>query len=366
MKLWQIAVLLIAGIGVGVAFPGRLTGLFGTVTLYVFLPALIFEAAWQLDLRVMRQVWRPIVLLAFPGVLVTAAIVGAATHVAGALPWRVALLLGAVLSATDPVAVVAIFRQLVVPKTLATIVESEALLNDAVAVVVYRVILMTFAIGATAAGTVQIAAGAVLGTAFGIGLGVVAAFVTSLILRRGIGAVAQTGLTFVAAYGAYFAADRLQWSGIFAVVSLGIVLRALETRHDVVRRADGVERAWSIAAAAANAVLFFLVGAALDVTRLLHAPLVILLTLLAVAAARILLAYGGLALVRPRLDLRWKTVVRLAGVRGALSLALALATPLAIEQRPIIIDATFAVVLVTVLVSSFTIEPRVRELGLDA
>ncbi|MDQ2872174.1 MAG: cation:proton antiporter [Candidatus Eremiobacteraeota bacterium] len=364
MKLWQIAALLVAGIVVGTLEPGKLSWLFGHVTLYVFLPALIFEASWQLDLRLMRAAWKAIAALAFPGVAITAAIVSAAVHYLAGVPVAVALLLGAVLSATDPVAVVAIFRRLSVPPLLATIVESESLLNDAVAVVLYRGVLLQIAIGLSVGSGLRIAAAAVVGVLLGIAIGVAIAYLTAFALRGSVGTAVQTVATFAAAYLAYFAADRLGLSGIFAVVALGIALRELERRNLRVESAAGVERAWDRAAIAANVVLFFLLGAALDVTHLRSDLRLIGVTLLAVFVARFVLAYGLLAIARPQVDSRWKVVVRLAGVRGALSLALALATPAFLSGRDVVIDATFAVVLVTVLVSSLTLEPRVANLKL--
>ena len=99
MKLGQIAVLLVAGIVAGALFPGKLTALFGTATLYVFLPALIFEGAWNLDAHAMRRAWAPIALLAVPGVIITAALIAVCAHFAGGFAWGAALLLGAILSA---------------------------------------------------------------------------------------------------------------------------------------------------------------------------------------------------------------------------------------------------------------------------
>lgn len=364
LKLWHISALVFAGVGVGVLIPNRLTALFPVATLYVFLPALIFEAAWQLDLRIMAREWRPIALLAFPGVIVTAAVVGGIVHFALGLPIGAGLLLGAILSATDPVAVVSIFRRLPIPKTLATIVESEALLNDAVAVVLYRMIITTLIFGVTTAGGIQIAAQAGLGSLAGILLGVAFAFVSACALRARIPAWLQVAATFVAAYAAYVTADRLNWSGIFAVVALGVTLHVLERRLSPVQRAFGVSRAWQSAATIANALLFFLIGTALDVRTLTARLAIIGLTLFAIVLARTLLDYGGLALIQPRIDSRWRTVIRFAGVRGALSLALALALPLTLPQRSIIIDSTFAVVIVTIVIATLTLSGRIRKLDL--
>ncbi|HKU66572.1 MAG TPA: sodium:proton antiporter [Candidatus Baltobacteraceae bacterium] len=364
MKLWHIAALLVAGIAIGVALPGRLTSLFGQATLYVFLPALIFEAAWNLDVHLVKRTAAPIALLAVPGVAITAAVIAVCVHYAGALDWNAALLLGVILSATDPVAVVAVFRRLPIPKELATIVESESLLNDAVAVVLYRAILAAVLASSGAPAIWRAAGDAVLGIAIGIALGGALAYVTAFALRRHIGAPVQSVATFAGAYAGYFIADRFGWSGIFTVLTFGIVLREVERHRISVTAAQGVDTFWGIVALIANVALFFLVGAAIDFRHLVYVLPAAGVTLGAVLLARVLLSYGILAPVRAQLKPFWQTVVRMAGIRGALSLALALATPAAIAQRNLLIDVTFAVVVVTILVGTLTLTRRLERLDL--
>ena len=364
MRLWHISALLVAGVTIGALFPGRLTGLFGQATLYVFLPALMFEGAWHLDARLMRGSWRAIALLALPGVAVTAAIVALFVHYFAGFAWVPACALGAILCATDPVAVIAIFRRLPVPRRLATIVESEALFNDAVAVVLYRAVLAASLLLPGGGGPVRAAFNALTGVAFGILLGAALAYVASFVLRKRIDTSVQCLATLVGAYGGYFLAERAGWSGIFAVVAFGIALRELERTQLPVRSAQGVESFWAGIATSANFVLFFLLGAALDFTRLAAGAPVAGITLAAVLLARIVLAYGLLHFVRSQVRRVWQTVVRMAGIRGALSLALALAMPAAAGQRGAIIDATFAVVLVTLLAGSLTLDKRIQRLDL--
>src|SRR5215469_12131221 len=146
MKGWQIAVTIAAGVVVGIFEPGRFEYVLGYATLYVFLPPLLFEAAWNLSYRAIARQWPAIVTLAGPGVLVTALIVAGALSIVR-VDFGSALLMGAILSATDPIAVIAIFRSLKTPKTLVTIVECESLFNDAVAVVLYRGVLAAIALG---------------------------------------------------------------------------------------------------------------------------------------------------------------------------------------------------------------------------
>lgn len=363
MKLWQIAAVLIAGIGVGIALPDRLTNTFGEATLIVFLPALIFEAAWNLDFHEMRRAWKPIVLLAVPGVFVTAAIIAVCVRVAGGAAWPAAILLGAILSATDPVAVIALFRQIPVPKRLATIVQSETLLNDAIAVVLYRAVSAAVLVTAGSAGVAGAAGLAIAGVAVGIGIGFAFAFLTAIALAERVSAPVQTAATILGAYATYFIAEYFGWSGIFAVLTFGIVLRELERHRITVTAAVGVSKSWYVIAAIANVALFFLIGAALDLTRLEHTLPAAGVTVGAVLLSRVAVAYGLLAFVHVKPA--WRTVVRMAGVRGALSLALALATPARMPGRTLIVDATFAVVVVTILVGALTLRRRVGALDLE-
>lgn len=365
MKLWHIAALLVAGIAVGIAAPGRLTVFFGQATLYVFLPALIFEAAWNLDFHLMRRARAPIALLAVPGVALTAGVIALCVHFIGTFTWSAALVLGAILSATDPVAVVAVFRRLPVPRELATIVESESLLNDAVAVVLYRAIVAAVVVSASTSNIAHAAWEALLGVAIGIAIGAALAYLAAFALRRHIGAAVQSAATFIAAYGGYMLSDHFGWSGIFTVLTFGIVLRELERHRISIASAQGVERFWDSIALTANLVLFFLVGAALDLRDLVPVLPAAGITLGAVLIARLLLSYGLLSLAHAHLKPMWRTVVRMAGIRGALSLALALATPLAIAQRNLMIDVTFAVVVVTILAGTLTLTRRLERLNLE-
>jgi CPA1 family monovalent cation:H+ antiporter len=357
VKLWQILLVVALGIGYGLIEPGRLAYAFGHATLYVFLPALLFEAAWNLNYRAIRRQWIAIFALAGPGVLLTAFIVAGALSIVR-VPFGPALLCGAILSATDPIAVVAVFRRLKVPTTLRTIVECESLFNDAVAVALYRGVLVAVAVGIAGAGTIALVVAQTFGSALGgVALGIAIAFFAARILRRSAGATVQIAATIAGAYGAYFAADYLALSGIFATIAFGIAFRFFERSWITLRLAEDVNRFWDVAALAANVLVFFLVGAALHFGRIFEEPAFTIACLAAIAIARIVV--GGFLLLGayPR---EWVGVVRVAGMRGGLSLALALAIPAAVPYREAIIDATFAVVLATLAAASFTITPVVR------
>jgi CPA1 family monovalent cation:H+ antiporter len=356
VKLWQILAVVALGVLYGLLEPGSLTFAFGQATLYVFLPALLFEAAWNLNYRAIRRQWLAIATLAGPGVLLTAAIVAGSLALVR-VPLGPALLAGAILSATDPIAVVGVFRRLRVPQTLVTIVECESLFNDAVAVALYRGVLLALTLGAAgAASTALIALQTVAGAVGGAALGIALAFVVARALR-GRGSVRlQIGATFLCAYGAYFAADHLRLSGIFATIACGIALRYYERSWITLRIAEDVDRFWDLAALLANVLVFFMVGAALQIGRVAQEPVFAVACIVGVAVARF--AVGGLLLPGPY-PREWIGVVRAAGMRGALSLALALAIPATVPYRGAIVDATFAVALATLAASSFTLAPVV-------
>jgi monovalent cation:H+ antiporter, CPA1 family len=357
VKLWQILVVVALGVGYGLIEPGRFAYAFGHATLYVFLPALLFEAAWNLDYKAIGRQWIAIAALAGPGVLLTALLVAGALSLVR-VPFGPAFLTGAILSATDPIAVVAVFRRLKVPKTLATIVECESLFNDAVAVALYRGALAVLVLGTAGAGALALIAVETLGGAVGgAALGVLLALGVARVLRNGRNTGFQIAGTILCAYGAYFAADYLRLSGIFATIACGIALRYYERSRITLRLAEDVNRFWDVAALLANVLVFFMVGAALQIGRVTAAPAFAVACLLAIAVARIVVAGFLLAGPYPR---EWIDVVRVAGMRGGLCLALALALPASVPYREAIVDATFAVSLATLAASSFTLVPVVR------
>ncbi|MFZ0682153.1 MAG: cation:proton antiporter [Candidatus Cybelea sp.] len=357
MKLWQILTVVVLGVLYGLIAPGRLAYALGHATLYVFLPALLFEAAWNLNFRAMRRQWIAIATLAGPGVLFTAAIVAGALSIVR-VPFGPALLAGAILSATDPIAVVAVFRRLKVPRTLATIVECESLFNDAVAVALYRGVLVAIGLGAASAGTIAIVTlHTVAGAAGGAALGVAIAFVTARVLRGRRRVRFQIAATVLCAYGAYFAADYLALSGIFATIAYGIALRYYERSWITLSIAEDVSRFWDVAALLANGLVFFMVGAGLQIARVAYEPVFTVACIAGVAVARFVVSAMLLPFPYPR---NWLDVVRVAGMRGALSLALALALPASAPYREAIIDGTFAVALATLAASSLTLVPVVR------
>jgi CPA1 family monovalent cation:H+ antiporter len=327
-----------------------------------FLPALIFEAAWDFDTGLLRRVWAPILVLAFPGVIITAFLVACGVALTGNIAMTSALVLGAIVSATDPVAVLALFRRLRMPHALLAVVEGESVVNDGVAIVLTQ-ILLSNALGefhGDILGTI-IRALAVVGG--GVFIGASAAIVLGFAFGWTRSLWAWVVITVVLAYGTYGAASFIGFSGIFAVVAAGLFAPAcagLPVTSDVNKRIEGI---WDAVAFIANAVVFFLVGLNITFDGIFHSPLVPVAALVATLVARSFLAYGLLPLRSlPEGNLAWRHTVALAGLRGGLSLALALGLPLRLPARETILDAVFAIVFVTSVVQGTLLEPLLRKL----
>ncbi len=322
---------------------------FGDALLFVFLPPLIFEAAWNLDLGELRRTAVRVALLAVLGTLATAGIVAGGLVLANALPFASALLFGAIVAATDPVAVVAAFRRVHVPERLRTVVEAESLSNDGVALVLFG-----FALALASGQSVSLGADVGLGAlevAGGVAIGALAGVLCSGVLRGTNASEYEITVTIVLAYLAYLAATAAHCSGIFATAAGAIALRATAARiPGAISNRDDVDRAWSALAFVANAVVFIATGLLIRPERVLHEPGLVVAAIVSVTLARVLLA---LLAERER---NGRITVFLAGMRGALPLALALSLPDALPFRPQIIDATFAVVLVTIVAQGAPLE----------
>jgi len=345
-----------------VSIPGTLQH-FAPSLLFVFLPALVFEAAWNLDGAALRRQWLPIALLALPGVLLTVAVVAGGLVLFGQMPIVPALLLGTILAATDPIAVIPIFRRLAIPDDLATIVEGESLFNDGAAIVLYGA-LVTAALAASGSLPFWSLTLEIVGVSLGgAAIGFVAALLITLLLRGNRDVSLELVGTVVAPNRGDFAGVALHGSGIFAALVAGIALRTFARSRDNQAGVAAVDSFWSAIAFFATSILFLLMGLAISLPRILHEPLLVASTLGLIIAARLLLAYLGLPLAGiGRARRAWQHVIALAGMRGALPVALALALPDAIPNRAEIIDVVYGVVLVTLVVQGLTIGPLASRL----
>jgi CPA1 family monovalent cation:H+ antiporter len=327
---------------------------FGPSLFFVFLPPLIFEAAWSIDLMALRSVWLRVAMLAVPGTIVSAVVIAVALPAVGALPFGAAFVLGAIISATDPVAVIAVFRHAAVPAQVKTLVEAESLSNDGVAVVLYAIALsVAQGVGvdwlpAIGHGVFQIVGGMLSGAACALPLW--------LVLRTTRSSEYEVTATVVLAYLAYLLADHFRLSGIFATAAAAVTLRAFLRRASNMNNRDIVDEFWRSGAYIANAAVFLATGLLIDIPRALHEPL-----LVAVAIGAALLSRAALSFAAGK-DGAARITIFLAGMRGALPLALAFALPANLPFRATIVDGVFAVVLITLVLQGASLEPIVTRL----
>jgi CPA1 family monovalent cation:H+ antiporter len=361
------------GLLVAVVAPARLS-ISPDVVLVALLPGLVFEAAFRLHLDHLRLVAIRTVVLAIPGVLIVAGVVAAVLHVATGLPLGAAFLVGAVVSATDPVAVVASMRDSRAPRQLATLVEAESLFNDGTGVLLFTIALGGLSVGVdlpsqVATFAVTIATSLILGAAAGFVASRAAALVDDHLV--------VLTLTAFVAYGTYLLADALGQSGIIATVTAGMVLGSYGRRVGMDPRTEqAVDTVWEFVAFVLTALVFLLIGLTSSFADLEAAAAPIVWGIIAIVIGRIAVVYGllgGLAMLARRapipasgsewadmgrMPIGWLHVVFWSGLRGAVAFALALAIPLDVPQRDLLQGTIFGIVLFTLLVQGTT-APRV-------
>jgi len=348
---------------------GRLEGeAFEEVVVFTFLPVLVFAAALGIDVRAFAKDVGAVLALAVVAFALSAVLVGLTLHAVLGTALVVAFLFGVLISATDPVAVVAIFRDLGVPRRLLTLVEGESLLNDGVAIVLYAILLQSATGGSISlgAGVVDFVAVFVGGALVGAVLGLAAAAVLPWLDR-----LAAVALSLALAYGSFVLADEvLGFSGVVATAVAGMVLAGLGPSRGSAEVREAWDQTWESLDYVANALLFLLIGLAVDPAALLREAGPILLAAVAVLLARAVAVLPVVWLLErvariPRFGWRNEAVLVWGGLRGGVALALALALPEDLPERELLVALTGGVVLVTLLLNATTIGWLVRRLGLD-
>jgi len=335
--------------------------------LALFVPPLIFEAAFHLEFNQLRVNLIPILMLAVPGVLLSTLIVGGIISVGVGLPLGVAAVFGALISATDPVAVVAFFRALGVPRQLAVAVEGESLFNDGTAFVIFNI-----AVGATLVGSFDVLEGifdflrVALG---GLGIGVALGWVVSRLIAQIDDYFIEITLTTVLAFGAYLVAEQVHVSGVLAVVAAGIVSGNMSPRGMSPTTKIVLFNFWEYLAFLANSLVFLLIGIKVNIPQLIDNILPIIVAVGTVLISRAIVVYGLSWLVhsissRVHVPLSWRHVLFWGGLRGAIGLALALSLPMNLPQRDLLEVMTFGVILFTLLGQGTTIQFLLNRLGL--
>jgi len=395
LKLPYTVLLVVAGLAVSLLLDGapglrehlEKIKLKPELLLQVFLPILLFEAAFHVDLKSFLNNRRAILFLAIPGVIIgmvltTAVFVPVAKLIRGDMMWQVGLVTAAMLAATDPISVVALFKEFTVSKRLGIIVEGESLINDGIAVVLFGVVVKITAdsLGLSIptldgqGGNVQalhvlgnFLREVFLGTAVGVAVGLAMSYLTSKVNDHLI----EVALTAIAAYGSNVAAMQLHASGVIAVVVCGMMVGNVGAKHSMSPTTrEAVFSFWEFAAFMANSFVFILIGLEIRLSELWADAGLIVAFFVIMILVRSVTVFGVHNLVR-REDLRlkkpWLPVITWSGVRGSLSMVMAMMLVASDEgetTRKLILNLVFGVVLLSILLQGTTIEWLMKRVGL--
>jgi CPA1 family monovalent cation:H+ antiporter len=329
------------------------------------LPPLLFEAAYQIPWHHLRRNALVVGLLVTLGVAISGAATAAGMHYLTNWPWMPALVFGALIAATDPVAVIATFREARAQGRLTLLIEAESLLNDGTASVAFAVVV-AFATGQhmTTGGVLTMLAqyigGGILCGAF-VGAG------SLLLIGRTDDYLVEIACTTVAAYGSFLMADALGMSGVLATITAGLVMRNFKVFGPITPRGkEAIEHFWEYAAFVANSLVFLLIGTQQRDQNFLALWGVSLAGIAVVLAARALSVYPCCALFmrsQLRVSAGHQHALFWGGMRGALALALALSLPRTLAFHDQIVTVSFAVVAFSIFAQGLSMTPLLRRIG---
>ena len=347
--------------------------------LFIFVPPLIFESALNMDSRILLRNLSPVLVLAAPGLLISTAIVGTILAWLTPLSLGQALLFGSLISATDPVAVIALFKELGAPKQLAILVEGESLFNDATAIVTFNIILGIIAAGVVGAdalqqGVIDFLVGFLGGILVGAAFGYVMRWAMNLAKENSL---LLSTITTITAYGAFLIAEAVfEVSPVMSVVSAGLVVGWYKSNRLDAEVREYVGEFWEYAAFLANSLIFLLVGITassfgffeqLSQTQTLLTSLGI--TIATVLAARAIVVFTLVPLVNlfreSKIPFSYQLVSYWGGLRGAVCLALALSIDSEFPNRDLIVILTLGIALFTLLIPGTTVGKLIQKLQLN-
>jgi CPA1 family monovalent cation:H+ antiporter len=366
-RIPYITGLVLAGLAITELLPPSRLRLDSSLIFNLFLPILLFEATLNTDISRLRSTIKPIALLAGPGVVLCAGITSVLLRLELGLDWIPASLVGVILSITDTALVIAVFKEVVVPHKLVTLVEGESLLNDDVALVLFSLILTVHSTGSLSPlDVVQrflfvLIGGALVGLALGY---------------LSVGLFSQTDdplsvilLTVAVALGAFQVGEFFHVSGVVAVVVSGLIVGNLGLSGNTSASTQvTLFSFWEFAAFAVNTFIFLLIGLEINLIKLWYTLPAVLLALVAYQVGRALTVYPLLALVRffdRPIPLRWRHVLFVGNIKGSLSTALALSLPSTLPGRDTLIAIVLGIVLLSLVGQGLSLPWFVRRLKLS-
>lgn len=331
----------------------------------VLLPPLIFEAALYIRWRELRKDLPPIVTYATVGVLLAASVTALILHYTIGWAWQAAILFGVLIAATDPVSVIATFKEAKVEGRLRLLVEAESLFNDSTAAVAFTVAL-TFALGET------VSFGSSVWTMFlsvvgGIVCGLLIGVLALLIIGKTEDNLVELSMTTLAAFGSFWLAEHFHLSGILATTAAGLLVGNFAAFGAITEKGEeSIRHFWDFAAFVANSIIFIILGVNVASQDFAKSIAPIFVAIIAVLVSRAIAVYPCSWLFSRsslKVDAKHQHILFWGGLRGALALALALGIPDSLPYRQEILTVTFGVVAFSVFAQGLTITPLLRRLG---
>jgi len=349
------------------------------IILFLVLPTLIFDAALNIEIKRLRRDILPILALAAAGLIISAAVIGGTLPLLTALPLSGALLFGALISATDPVAVISLFNEIKAPKRLIVLIDGESIFNDATAIVLFSIFLaapingMADILHKSAPALVSF----VTVLCGGAAIGALTGFFGMLVLRFRKGDMTlQITVTLITAYASFLLADKLGGSGVISTLLAGLVLNA--TMDATVRRRhrETLRHFWEYFAFAANSFVFLLLGFTEfkifhTSESIKHSVGMILLAIPIIIAARAAAIYAIVPIYNKfvkrenGISFPYQTILLWGGLRGAVPVALVFSIPESYPHRTDILHLTFGYILFTLLINGTTIKKLMNALGMS-
>ena len=332
---------------------------------HVLLPPLLFEAAFNLNFHELKENIKPVLTYAVFGVIVAVFVTGfllhstfSLLHLHDSVPFMAALLFGAVISSTDPISVLAIFKELGVPKRLSSMIEGESLLNDGISIVVYGIILSAIVshrhftlIHGIQEFVIVAFGGAIIGTILGLTFSRITALVDDHLI--------EITLTTILAYLAYISAEYFETSGVISVIASGLMVGNYGTKIGMSPTTRvSVKDFWDYIAFIINSVVFFIIGLEVSIAHVFenfHFIIIAVVSVLVGRTVSILILTQFINLIDKKISFKWQGIFIWGGVRGALGMALALAVPKDYEYRDIILIMTFGVVGFSLIIQGLSI-----------
>jgi CPA1 family monovalent cation:H+ antiporter len=333
----------------------------------------LFEAAFHIEFR---EFWRnrlAIASLAVPGVAAAVALTSViltpvvnTLHLEQHFTWQYALVFGALIAATDPIAVVAAFRSLGVPQRLSVLLDGESLLNDGTAIVFFMLSLSL--VNGAGVTTGQLATDFLKIVGFGGLIGAAIGLAASQMIKQIDDAMIEITLTTIAAYGSFVTAEHFHYSGVIAVVVAGVICGNYGARTGMTPSTRvAVETFWEYVAFALNSIVFLLIGLEVHLDALFGSWQVILVAYLVVTASRGLVIFavsGLLRKTREKIPWPWSVALTWGGLRGGLPMVLVLSLAKDFPHRDLLVTMTFGVVMISILLNGMTVPPLLRRLGI--